>query len=77
MFNTIRGKVDMRVAFTVTVSKIYTTIRIVQHGEIAQTVKYPNVKSADDLMKLVSFYDAQFVDPMLKDYEVIKSIFGK
>ena len=77
LFEKIRGSNSLRVAFSVTASKTHTTIRVIQGGEVSSTSTYTNVKSADDLLKLVSFHTAEFVDPMLKDFEAIKSIFGK
>lgn len=77
MFESIRGTMNMRVAFTVTVSKSHTSIRVVRGDEIVATMEYSNVKSVDDFMKLVSFHTSEFVDPMLKDYDTIKEILGK
>ena len=77
LFEKIRGSNSLRVAFSVTVSKDHTSIRVIQGGEVSTSTTYTNVKSADDLLKLVSFHTAEFVDPMLKDFEALKSILGK
>jgi hypothetical protein len=77
MFSKLRGQSVMRMAFSVTVSKSHTTVRVIQGGEVSSTSTYTNVQSADDVLKLVSFHTAEFVDPMLKDFETIKRILGK
>lgn len=64
------------VSFSVTCAKDVTTIRTLKNGEIMDAFSYTNVQSADDLLKLVSFHDKQFVDPVLKDFDSIKTVFA-
>lgn len=70
------GDVDMVVGFCLAVREDAVEVRMVRDGNIESTTAFKNVKSADDLLKLVSFYDAKYVDAFLKDFDVFKELLG-
>ena len=61
--------------FALNCDKDVTILRIMKYNDIIDTFNFNNVKSADDLIKLVSFHDVKYVDPLLVDFEHIKRIF--
>jgi len=69
-------KIIPQLGFAVTTSKSLTDVRFTKGGDITDSVQYRNIKTADDLIKMVSYHNAEYVDPILKDYETLKKVFA-
>ena len=65
---------DPVMSLCVIVTKSRVTTQMQRNGEVVSEMIYTNVKTADDLLKLVSFHSEHFVDPMLKDFDTISDV---
>ena len=63
---------EPKMSFTINVSKLMVETKVSKDNEVLSEMKYPNIKSAEDVAKLVSFISPDFVDPILRDFDFIK-----
>lgn len=67
---------NTEIIFAITVTNESVDVRMGRDGSITQTIKFNNVKTANDVIKLASFFEEKYVEPLLKDFDDLKEILG-